>query len=491
MSAGSQVSLLAYNIVIPIVLLAAAAGTYFGLGRRPEPGAIGARDEGPPLVETVPVAAHSGGFELETDGVVVPAREVTLSAEVAGRVVLKSEVCKAGRIVARNTLLFQIDKRDYQFEVDRLGRERKQADAHIQELDVEQQNTAALLKLAEDDLALQQRDFRRLESLRASGAVTESDLDRARRAEIVARNALQAQKNQQLALLTRRGRLAEGQAMAQTMLDKAELDFQRTEIRAPIGGMVVKDFVEQDSYVQKGTALVTLEDTSSIEVRCQLRVEELDWLWRTVETQPAAAAEEKSEGEKSLPMAPVDRTTRQQAGYEPPPVQATIVFNIGEKRFAWDGYLARYEGIGLDEKTRTVPCRVVVPNPRRVRNLTSEKGTDAKSATAPPLVRGMYVEVKFSIRPTDPLLVVPTRALRQLGAGESAAAEHTGSSVWRVRDGKLSIQPIHVIRSLDDRMLIAGEDGQLGPSDKVIVSPLAAVQEGMAIREGTVKPSTK
>lgn len=481
MSGNSQASLVAYNIVIPVVLLAASAGTYFGLGQRPEAGAVGPRDEGPPLVETSVVGAHSGGFDLETDGVVVPAREVTLSAEVAGRIVLKSEVCKAGRLIERNALLYQLDKRDYQLEVDRLKRERNQADAHLQELDVEHKNTDALLKLAEDDLALQQREFRRLEGLRDKGAVTDSELDRARRSEVVARNAVQAQRNQQLALQTRRTRLEEGQALAQTALDKAELDLKRTEIRAPLGGMVVRDLVEQDAWAQKGAPLVTVEDTASVEVRCSLRVEELDWLWRTAENLPP------SSGNEAPPIPPVDRATRQQAGYEPPPVAATITFQVGERQFAWDGYLARYDGIGLDEKTRTVPCRVVVPNPRKARNLATNKLADLKESAAPPLVRGMYVGIRFSIRPSDVLLVVPAVALRQLAAGESASSEHTGSSVWRLREGRLSIQPVHVIRAIDDRVLIVGEKGQLASGDKVVVSPLAAVHEGMAVREAEGK----
>ena len=56
-------------------------------------------------------AAPPGGFGIEVNGTVVPKREVTLSAEIDGRVVERTDACWAGRAVKRGDLLLRLDPR--------------------------------------------------------------------------------------------------------------------------------------------------------------------------------------------------------------------------------------------------------------------------------------------------------------------------------------------------------------------------------------------
>ena len=63
----------------------------------------------PPAVTTTPVKVSEGGFYLDADGEVVPYREVTLSAEVAGTVQMKAPQCFAGQYVKQGELLLQIE----------------------------------------------------------------------------------------------------------------------------------------------------------------------------------------------------------------------------------------------------------------------------------------------------------------------------------------------------------------------------------------------
>jgi multidrug efflux pump subunit AcrA (membrane-fusion protein) len=59
-----------------------------------------------------------------------------------------------------------------------------------------------------------------------------------------------------------------------------------------------------------------------------------------------------------------------------------------------------------------------------------------------------------------------------------------GNRVWRVRDGKLSIVPVKVVNSIGDWAVIQPEiEGQLIAGDKIVVSPLAIIEEGMAVQE--------
>jgi multidrug efflux pump subunit AcrA (membrane-fusion protein) len=241
------------------------------------------------------------------------------------------------------------------------------------------------------------------------------------------------------------------------LLEKAKLDLSRTKITAPVDGVVVVDSVEKDSYVKKGTALVTIEDTSAVEVKCSLRVDELAWIWRSA---PAAVA-----GQKPSDVA---------ADYAICETPVTVVYRLGERDCEWTGSLCRYDGIGLDETTRTVPCRVVVANPTEARSGDrSESPAESSSNDCPPaLVRGMFVSVKIHVAGQGNLLSVP------------AAAVRPGGRLWLVQDDKLQLlDNISVVSILDDRVLI--RQGQVHPrvNDRVVVSHLPFAESGMAVRE--------
>ena len=120
-----------------------------------------------------------------------------------------------------------------------------------------------------------------------------------------------------------------------------------------------------------------------------------------------------------------------------------------------------------------MPCTVVVDNPRKYCQVVDGKRVDCQSRRGPSaLVRGMFVKLLIHARPEMPLLRVPAAAMRP------------GNRVWRVRDDKLSVVPIQVVNSMGDWAVIQPKvEGQLAAGDKVVVSPLAMIEEGMAVRE--------
>ena len=151
----------------------------------------------------------------------------------------------------------------------------------------------------------------------------------------------------------------------------------------------------------------------------------------------------------------------------------TVGYSLAGRTYAWEGVLARYEGIGLDQDTRTVPCTVVVEDPSKFCRVVDGKKVDCQSRQSPSaLVRGMFVKLFIHAHPQTPLLRIPELAMRP------------GNRVWRVRDGKLSVVPIRVVSSMEKWAVIQPKiEGQLVSGDRVVVSPLAVVEEGMAVRE--------
>jgi multidrug efflux pump subunit AcrA (membrane-fusion protein) len=180
-------------------------------------------------------------------------------------------------------------------------------------------------------------------------------------------------------------------------LRAAEINLQRTEIRAPIEGVIVSEEADLNTFVQRGSTLVVIDDTSKVEVASSLRMDQLYWVL--------------NQRDESVNTASRD--------YDLPETPAIIEYVMSGRDnvvYRWAGKLLSYNGIGLDPDTRTVPVRVVVEDPGQMVDEDGNRLIDSngqpKRTGAPALVRGMYVRVKLMIRPKSTLVVIPARALQ-------------------------------------------------------------------------------
>jgi multidrug efflux pump subunit AcrA (membrane-fusion protein) len=451
------------RIIAPLVILAVGVGGFIFLkGRRDVPKRSPAT-QGPPDVDTATVEAHGDTLTIEVDGHVVPYREVVLSAEVAGLIETKEDVCRAGKFVKKNDPLLKIDSRDYQSEYDRLEEDFVQAGVMLDELEVQMAKlekpegsedvAKTLIQLAEDDLVLAEAELTRQTGLLGDKATSQAAFDQVKRSVLQAQNSLATLRNELSLLKTRRARLVSAKERIRIQREQAGRDVERTKIRAPFDGMVIAESVEEKSYVQKGTPLVTLEGTSVVEVRCHLRMDELYWIWSQVSDQTADPDTETLQEDYQIPETPV-----------------TVVYRLAGQEYTWQGILWRYDGIGLDEKTRTVPCRVRIDSPRDVRIRTSDGFVEP--ATGPrALVRGMFVNLEIHAKPMVELVQV------------DEAAVQPGNKVWCVRDGKLESVDIQIVEIVDGKAVLRATAGSLDAGDKVVVSPLGEINGDTLVQE--------
>jgi multidrug efflux pump subunit AcrA (membrane-fusion protein) len=464
----SRVLYVAFRIIIPLLILGVGVGGFvFLVSQKKEPDRAKPTTM-PPFVETVEVEEHSGELTIELDGSVVPFREIPLSAEVSGRVTYKSPHCRAGKFVQKGEVLFRINEHEYQLAVDRLTHEKEQARASINELNVQIESAQALVEVATYELELRTRELERVRRLATQNAASDSDIDIAKQNEQLSRRTLVTQQNQVRLEQSREERLEFALALAGTQLAKANLDLARTEVKAPTSGVIVFDPAEENSYVQLGSPLATLEDNSSVEVSCSLQMDELYWLWQhdaaPVDSLdfPAIGTGTEENDEQFIRAATL-------AARGIPAVPATVLYELGGQRFVWDGRLTRYEGAGLDERTRTVPCRVHVQNPTEV-SLRSSSSSSSLTLAPQALLRGMYVSLEFHVNPRIELLKVPESSVRP------------GDVLWLFRDGKLVRQTVSVARVVNGFALIPAASSGLKIRDLVVTSPLTTELSGQPVR---------
>ena len=408
-----------FNIALPLLILLGGFAIFKLLGSV-EPKARPADDQTLagrlrrfPAVEVTPVRTLQEigkPLELVVDGVVVPHQEVQIAAEVSGRVIEKSPLCQAGNFVQKGQLLVKIDPTDYQQEVERLTQAREEDYQAIKEVDQEIANSKLTLEIAKKDVELAQREVDRLRALPA-GFVSEGEIDQAEKAQLVSNQNRVTIENQLNLLATRRGRLEASERLAATQLESSKINLQRCEIVSPADGMIVKEEAELNSFLVRGAPIVMLEDIRKADVSINLRMDQLFWVLDQGENRLIPHENE---------AAAIEAIRRE--GYSLPKTPAVVEYEIAGlagRTYRWNGNLVRYDGIGLDSRSRTVPVKVEVDDPDHV---ITDDGSTKLAAGPSALVRGMFVRVRLQITPKSPLVVIPATAMRP------------GNRVWQFID---------------------------------------------------------
>ncbi|MEZ6057968.1 MAG: HlyD family efflux transporter periplasmic adaptor subunit [Planctomycetaceae bacterium] len=435
------------RVLIPLAVLAAGAFGFAKYGQKPE---VTTQIPEPvtPTVQTLKIGPSTGEFVIDVDGVSVPFRQVTLSAEIDGQIVFKAPEARAGSFVEAGTPLIEIDSTNYQLEVNRLAAMVAQADATLKSIDVQISNATTMAQLAYEDEKLQRKDLERTQSLAAGGAATDVSIDVSRGKELAARRSVQSLRNE-LALLAEQKKTQQvARQLSVAQMDRAIADLGRTKVSAPLTGTVVVDSVEQNDYVRKGDPLLRISDSTKIEVKTSLTVDELYWLWM------------------NAGLLSPETTLSDQRRLEIPQTPVEVVFGFRGVDYVWKGEMSRYEGSGVDAQTRTVPCRVLVESPGDVE---ARSTTGGLAVNVPALYTGMFLEVRIPIRSPVPLVELPTAALRP------------GKEVWVVRDGRLTVTKVDVVRTEEGRVFVRADANTVSSGDEVVVSPLSNVQSGMAV----------
>ncbi len=202
-----------------------------------------------------------------------------------------------------------------------------------------------------------------------------------------------------------------------------ELNLERTRISLPFDGVVVSESIDVGQFVTMGARLARVYGTDAVEVRVPLDSREMAWF--------------------SVPT---------RAGGSGPEAEVTAEF--GGMSFTWKGRVKRMEA-EVDQTSRMVHVVVEV-----------EKPYDS-NRERPALLPGTFVNVTIFGRTLADVVAVPRYAV------------HEGDRVWVFSDGAMDIRDVQVARSDRESALVTSG---LDSGDLIVLTPLDAVTDGMALR---------
>jgi len=391
-----------------------------------------------PLVETIAFEPASGPIQVLGSGTVQPREEVSIGAEVGGRLTFVNSNFREGSVVGAGVTLFRINTTDYQNQV-RTAR-----------ADVAAQDVAVLQ--AQQEVTIAEAELERFAQRRNSGNALAGAIDADDYASRilppqgtsngVAAKTVDEEKSAPSNLATREPQLRSAEAArerAAANLADARTSLARTRVTAPFTGIVRSETAAKGTLVQPGQVLGSIVSTSSYEVRISL-------------TEAEAAL---------IPGVLKNNSAR---------IPARVYADFGGLTYRWDAFVDRANNI-LDPQTRTIDVFLRVPNPLRGGILVTE---GEEGGTAPPLLLGSFVRAEITGANLSSYAAIPAQFLR------------TGNQVWVARDGKLHILPVRVIQRTDELAYITTPS--LAEGGRLVTSSLRTAVDGMDVRVNSVAP---
>ncbi|MEC8409307.1 MAG: efflux RND transporter periplasmic adaptor subunit [Pseudomonadota bacterium] len=351
-------------------------------------------------IEIIPVSVRVAEVNLESvdlvvgsQGKVQAAQTASLSAPVAGPVEWISSSMEAGGYVEGGQALLRLEAADFETALERSWANLQQAQAESEFADTE---LARMRELAEQRLA------------------SDSQLqDAQRRANV------------------NKARLIDAQAS----YDQAQLDLDRTEIRAPFNAVIQSRDVELGQYVNRAQSVALLYGADEVEVRVPLAIRQLGFL--------------------NVPLGQRGEISEEHA----PDVLLTGMY--GGQKYNWPGKLVRIEA-SIDPSSNTVQTIIRVSQP------STDKEQDENGLRTIPLPIGLYVEADIQGRTVENIISLPRSVIRNNNQVLIVDAEN-----------KMYYREVEIFRLEEQQVLISS--GIL-PGERICISPIQAVVDGMAVQ---------
>ena len=376
------------KILLPIiVLIIGVLGAYALVKNReviqPKPTEVP-----PPLVRVQSVYPTDFQLVIPAQGTVAPRTQTTLISQVAGQIIDVSPAFANGGFFEKDNVLLIIDPRDYEAAV---------AQAQVQV-------AQAKLRLAreEEESAIARDEWKRL----GSGEPTD--------------------------LVLRKPQIAEARATiaaAEGALMRANLNLERTQIRAPYPGRVRTKNADVGQFVNPGSPLGQIYAIDYAEVRLPVPDDQLAYL--------------------DLPL-----SFRNNPHHNSVPDVRFLATFAGQKH-TYMGRIVRVEG-EIDTRSGMIALVGRVDNPYRQRD-----------SNTPPLAVGMFVTAEILGHHAENVVVIPRSALR----GKNR--------VLVVTDNRLYYRTIDILRADAEKVVVKSG---LKSGEQLCISPIDTVVDGMRVR---------
>lgn len=373
-------------------------------------------------------------------GTVAPDLTLKAKAEVTGRVTYLHPELKKGAILSKGTLVVKIDDKDYQLALRQAKADLLSNQASLKEMQLTIENTQLDLQLAQEKLKVRQAEYKRLQKLRKSGAVSQSKLDAERQNMLAQQQEVQQLENKQTTLPSDIAVINAKIDISQAKVEQSQRDLDRTNILLPFNARVRQVDAELDQFVSAGALLFDVSGMDKVIINAQFPMSQFRQI-------------AKGFDKNKLKLGQLTAHENHQSVFTSLGLSAEVSI-AGNKDLHWDAKVERISD-NVDAQSRTIGVVVSV----------SGSYENIDPAVRPPLLEGNYMEVKLQGAISE-FLVLPRFALHQ-------------QQVYRI-DAQNKLQRISLkdLQLQDELVLV---NSGLAAGDKIITSDVFPAVNGMSV----------
>lgn len=253
---------------LPVVILLIGAGGLVALvNSKPHREALEAREKAW-IIDVVSVEPATLTPQLSLYGRVRSPRTANMSAAVTADV--RAVNVLEGQSVQAGETMIVLDDREAELLSAQRGAEAADIRAQIDNERQRHENDLKALEREEMLLALSRREVKRARKLAKRKVGSEAQIDQMRQAEERQALAVDQRRFSINEHASRHAQLEARLARAKSLELRAQLDLDRTRVKAPFAGRVSHVYVSPGDRVRGGDEIVTVYNTSEVEIRAQI-----------------------------------------------------------------------------------------------------------------------------------------------------------------------------------------------------------------------------
>lgn len=340
-----------------------------------------------PGVVVMSLRSEQTSIPVQTRGTVNPAIQIQLTSEVMGSVIAVSSKFSNGAYFKKGDWLIRVDSSQYDMELERA-----------------QANEASA----------------RLNLLRTKANIRSGKIE-----------GINVSRRSELAKGIPQLKEAESSYnAARSTVKLARRQLEKTTIKAPFDGRVLKKTVDIKEYVSTGKPLAKLYSIDKAEVRLPLSTAQLE----LVEV-PLRYANDTNKNEK----------------------QPAVIFRESRGKYQWQGKIIRSEG-NIDPRNRLTYV---------IAQIESPYSPDPSQPKRPPLAAGTFVSATIQGRVHDNVISVPLNALHNMDELHIIDTEN-----------RIHVRKVEILYRGKDRIYISGGASE---GEKIVLTQLDVVVENMEV----------
>jgi len=393
-----------------------------------------------PMVSVVPKAIGNG--------TVKPSKNWRAIAQVKGKVIFKEAKLKKGAILDESMLLLSIDPTDYQLSIAQTQADIAATQAQLAELEIKEKNTHLSLAIEQRSLELTKKELERQRKLVNKGGISFSDVEKQEKNLLNQQQSVQNQNNTINLLPTQKALLDAQLSRQQTHILSLQRDLAHTQIKLPFSGRVAEVNIEENQYVREGELLTAIDSLDKAEIEVQLALNDLRSI---IHSNKVVNAAEISPDK-----------LQQHLG-----LKAQVSLTVGDETIHWPAKFARLSDT-LDPKTRTAGVIVEVDSPY----------ANVQPGLRPPLVKGLFVQVKLTGAALQNSIIVPNSALHS--RNENNSSQNGQKIVYIVNQkNRLEMRPVSIKLVQNEFSII---NSGIKEGEKIIISELLPAIQNMLLK---------